>query len=251
LESPELSLDGLLVHEPREVPGGPVDRRIIVHSTSQTNVIVGFAVIALADRWRPDASVMVNDRVYQLGARPVLIPLRPSEVKLGASHFLTVRCGFTVALSSIDPFVVPAATLEIPDTPTEQHSLLEYHLPTWRPSGAVVKLFEKVADSATIELDELFVDVAKCIYQNVEFCEYFRAMAVRSAEKDEKKAMELWARAIRELLTEEVPIVNNRSAIWQDIALMPDDVRSDLAALVWVRKPHERSVESALCAFLA
>jgi hypothetical protein len=248
LESPAASLDGLLVHEPIDISGDLRDRRLIVKSSSATDVIVGFAMKAQFGRSYPDASVVVYDRIYRLGLRTVLIPLKPCEMKPGATHVLTVRGEGQIVLLFIDPFVLPAAALK---DDTGQESLFNFARRPLEGGSVVDKLFDKVSGYAMVEVDELFVDVAKCIYQNVEYAEYFRAIATRSAKKDENKAMELWAEAIRELLTIEVQTVNNWSALWRDIGLLPDEVRRDLAALMWTHKNNEKSVESALCAFLA
>jgi hypothetical protein len=255
LEQPCMALEPLLNHEPRELPDIHADRRILIWSSSPTHAILGFAIRANARptaRWR----LTFNGRPYQLSVEPVLIPLKPSEVRLGATYTLIISGDGPVTLYHLDVYLLPVEKLELPPDeeptpPPQRLALLDYRAPQTQGESKVHQLFQKAVSIITaLPFDDLFVTVVKAIYRS-EFGEYFREIAAKAAAADQEKALPVWGQALREVIEEDQVRESARADLWRDVALLPEEARGDLPALLWQKAGDARSVDAAVCAFLA
>jgi hypothetical protein len=259
LDSPSCCIDALLNGSSVELPPEH-EQHILIETTSDVMVLVGFSIQACGIVGSPDDYLQIFDRKYPMSDEGLAIPLRPEEVGLKRTFRLKIVSTGLVTLQAFSVYTVSVDKLCIDVESREQRgdvdwvaqgrSLFDFSRGPRKKDDVFARLFDRLSQSVeSIELDAVFVEAVQRIYRSKVMSDAFREIVVKSAVGKEEKAAELWAEAVRSVVEQDKVDAVLWPMLWRDVSLLPADLRTSVDQVLWAKERAIESVHAAVCAF--
>jgi hypothetical protein len=239
--------------------------RLRFRSTDPEQLIVGFRIFLRTRRpYGAPECVRINGREVPLaktGQAVCMAALRPEEVKARRAQTLEFggSRGRRVCIDKIDVFVIDAAAVP------ESGEATEFD---WFADAATVFDFadgdgraKKGLDGAADHLVQVFVNRAekvdlsvfdvlvKKLYMSAEFARPARAILAKACRGDADEAT-AWGAALKEIVRAGHVSDALWRDVWRDLTLLPEEVREDVAGVVWAANQKYDGRSSVVAAFL-
>jgi hypothetical protein len=232
-------------------------------SSDPNVVIVGFKVSidGSSANARPKWLKLNDRKTIVKAARPYMLALKPNEVQSGE---ITLELGSNgssdIQCDGVDVFTVSQCSLprradSQGDWMIDATSVFDYadgkpHKISG-PLGAIENLCSLTLTANGEELnDDTVIALVRLMYEAPDTSIFCRRMLVKGIG-DRAKGLQLWATEMKRLVVAKAIHGQSWKLFWRDLALLPDELRSQIIGDVWMAGPEFPSPAAILCAFIS